>query len=97
MGDTQNILVEKKMILLKEGNLPKEFYPDNLTNLFVDKFVTWYESYRKAIPGSDDGYLRTPYKDHIMKFQRDDNGKLDVSNVKYSREKVTLTKCKYTD
>ena len=87
MGDTQNILVEKKMILLKEGNLPKEFYPDNLTNLFVDKFVTWDESYRKAIPGSDDGYVRTTYKYHIMKFPRNENGKLDVSNGTYSRKR----------
>ena len=32
-----------------------------------------------------------------MKFPRNDNGKLDVSNWTYSREKVTLTKCKYID
>ena len=32
-----------------------------------------------------------------MKFPQDKNGKLDVSDGPYSREKVTLTKCKYTD
>ena len=32
-----------------------------------------------------------------MKFPRNDNGKLDVSNGAYSKEKVTLTKCKHTD
>ena len=32
-----------------------------------------------------------------MKFPRDNNGKLDVSKWAYSREKVTLTKCKYSD
>ena len=63
-----------------------------MTNLFVDKFVTWDEVHRKVIPGSDDGYIRTPYKDNIMDFLRDDNGKLDVSNRTYLREKVTLIK-----
>ena len=87
MGDTQNILVEKKMILLKEDNLPKEFYPDNLTNLFVDKFVTWDGVHSKVIPGYDDVYLRTPYKYHIIKFPHEKNGKLDVSNNTYSIEK----------
>ena len=47
--------------------------------------------------GSDDGYVRTPYKDHIMKLPRNVNGKLDISNGTYSREKVNLMKCKYTD
>ena len=32
-----------------------------------------------------------------MKFPCDINGKLDVSNGTYSRAKVTLTKCNYTD
>ena len=32
-----------------------------------------------------------------MKFQRKNNGKFDVLNMTYSREKVTQTKCKYTD
>ena len=32
-----------------------------------------------------------------MKFSRDNNGKLDVSNGTYSRGKVTLTNCMYTD
>ena len=32
-----------------------------------------------------------------MKLPGDENGKLDISNGTYSREKVTLTKCKYTD
>ena len=82
---------------MKEGELPKEFDPANLTYLFVDKFFTWDEVHRKVIPVSDDGHVRTHYKDHIMKFPRDNNGGLDVSNVMYSREKVTLTKCKYTD
>ena len=39
--DAQNILVEKKIIETKEGKLPKEFDPNNLTNLFVDQFFTW--------------------------------------------------------
>ena len=73
------------MIKTKEGKLPKEFDPDNLTNLFVDQFVTWDKVHRKVIPGSDDGYVRTPYKNNIMKLPRNDNGKLDVSNGKYSR------------
>ena len=68
-----------------------------MTNLFVDQFVTWDEVHRKVVPGSDDCYVRTPYKNKIMKFPRDDNGKLDVSNGTYSREKVTLTKYKYID
>ena len=96
-GDAQDILVGKKTIKTKEGKLLKYFDPTNLTNLFVDKFVTWYEVHRKIIPGSDDGYICTMYKDHIMNFPRDNNGKLDVSNGTYSREKVTFTKCKYTD
>ena len=97
MGDAQNIIVETKITKTKEGKLPKEFDPANLTNLFVDQFVTWDEFHRKVIPGSDDGYVHTPYKDNIMNFSRDDNGKLDISNSTYSIEKVTLTKCKYTD
>ena len=32
-----------------------------------------------------------------MKFPLKNNGKFDVLNRTYSREKVTLTKCKYTD
>ena len=32
-----------------------------------------------------------------MKLTCDSNGKLDISNVTYSREKVTLTKCQHTD
>ena len=35
------------------GKLPKEFDPANLTNLFVDQFVTWDEVHRKVITGSD--------------------------------------------
>ena len=31
-----------------------------------------------------------------MKFPHDINEKLEISNKRYSREKVTLTKCKYT-
>ena len=42
-------------------------------------------------------YVRPQHKDHIMKFRCDNNGKLDISNRMYSREKVTLTKCKYTE
>ena len=68
-----------------------------MTNLFVDQFVTWDEVHREVIPGSDDGYILTTYKDHIMKLPCNNNGKLDVSNGTYSREKVTLTKCKHTD
>ena len=67
-----------------------------MTNLFVDQFVKLDEVHRKIIPGSDDGYKQTLYKDHIMKLPRDKNGKLGVSNGAYSREKLTLTKCKYT-
>ena len=68
LGDAQNILVEKKIFETKEGKLPKEFGPANLTNLFVDQFVTWDEVHRKVIPGSNYVYLRNRYKDHIMKF-----------------------------
>ena len=68
-----------------------------MNNLFIDKFVTWDEVHSKVIPGYDDGYLRTPYKYHITKFPCDKNGKLDVSNRTYSREKVTFTKYKYID
>ena len=91
VGDARNILNEEKIIKTREGKLPKEFYPANLDNLFVDQFVTWDEAHRKFIPGSDDGYVRTPYKDNIMKIPCDYNGKLDVLNGEYSREKVTLT------
>ena len=38
--DARNILVENKIIGMKEGKLPKEFDPANLTNFFVDQFVT---------------------------------------------------------
>ena len=96
VGDAQNILVETKIIEMKEGKLPKEFDPTNLNDLFFDKFVTWDEVNRKVMPGSDDGYVRTPYRDRIMKFPCDVNRKLDVLCGMYSREKVTLTKCKYT-
>ena len=68
-----------------------------MTNLFVGQFFTWDEVHRKVIPRSDHCYLRTPYKYHIIKFPLYDNAKLDVSNGTYSREKVTLTKCKYTN
>ena len=44
------------------------------------------------MPRYDDGYVHTMYKDHTMKFPRDVNGGLDVSNGTYPREKVTLTK-----
>ena len=40
VGDARNILVEKKIVEMKEGKLPKEFDPANLTNLFVDQFGT---------------------------------------------------------
>ena len=49
------------------------------------------------MPRSDDGYVRTLYKYHIMKLPHGVNGKLEVSNWTYSREKVTLMRCKYTD
>ena len=83
------------MIKTKEGKLPKEFDPDNLTNLFVDQFFIWDKVHRKVITGSDYVYLRNRHKDHIMKFPHKNNGKFDVLNRAYSREKVTLTKCKY--
>ena len=79
LGDARNILVEKKIFETKEGKLPKEFGPANLTNLFVDQFVTWNEVHRIFMPRSDDGFVHTPNKDHTMKFPRDDNGKLDIS------------------
>ena len=82
---------------MKEGKLQIEVDHYDLTDLFVDQFVIWDEVHRKVIATSDDGYIHTTYKDNIMKFPRDSNGKLDVSNRVYSREKVTLTKCKYTD
>ena len=70
MEDAQNILVEKKIIKTKEGKSPKVFDPANLTNLFVDQFVTWDKVHRKVIPRYDYVYVRNRYKDHIMKFQR---------------------------
>ena len=97
MVDAQNIIAEKKIIKTKECELPKEFDPINLTRLIVDQFVTWDEVCRKVIAGFDDGYVRNPYKDHIMKFPRNNNGKLEVSNGAHSIEKLTLTKCNYTD
>ena len=97
VGDAGKHWVQKKIIVKKEGKLPKYFDPANLTNLFVDKFVTWDKVHRKSIPVSGDGYVSTPYKDHIMKFPFNKNWKLDVSNGTYSREKVTLKRCKYTD
>ena len=78
MGDARNILFEKKTIETKEIKSPKEFNPANFANLFFGKFVTWDEFHRKVIPGFDDGYIHTPYKDHIMNFPRDNNGNLDV-------------------
>ena len=68
-----------------------------MTNLFVDQFVTRDEVHRKIIPIFDDSYVHTLYKYHTIKLPHNDNGKLEVSNGTYSREKVTLTKCKYTD
>ena len=56
LGDARNILVEKKIFETKEGKSPKEFGPTNLTNLFVDQFVTWNEVHRIFMPGSDDGF-----------------------------------------
>ena len=32
-----------------------------------------------------------------MNFPRNNNGELDVSNETYSKEKITLKKCKYTE
>ena len=93
----RSIPAEKKIIEAKEGKSPKEFDTANLTYLFVDQFVKWDEFHRKVIPRYDDGYICTLYKDHIMKFPHNNNGKLDVSNGTYSREKVTFTRCKYTD
>ena len=95
--DTQNIIVERKIIETKEGKLPTNFDPASLTNLFLDQFVTWNEVNRKVMTGSDDGYVRTLSKDHIMKLPRGVNGKWDVSNGTYSIEKFTFTKCKYID
>ena len=60
--DTQNMLVEKKIIKTKESKLPKEFDPANLTNLFVDQFVTWDKVHRKVIPRSYYVYLRNRFK-----------------------------------
>ena len=61
LGDARNILVEKKIIEMKVGKSPKEFDPNNLTNLFIDQFVTWDEVNRKVIPISDYVYLRNRY------------------------------------
>ena len=68
---------------MKEGELPKQFDPAIQTQLFLNKFFIWDEVHRQVIPGYDNGYVRTPYKDHIIKFPRDDNEKLDVSNEIY--------------
>ena len=89
MEDTQNILVEKKIIKTKEGKLPKEFDPTNMTNLFVDQFFTWDEVHRIVLTGSDEGCVRNQYKYHIMKSHHMNNGGFDVLNRTYSREKVT--------
>ena len=97
LKDAQNIIVEKKIFKTKEGKLPKEFDPANLTNLFFDQFVTGDELHRKVIHGSDYVYLRNQYKDHIMMFPRKNIGKFGILNRTYSREKLTLTKCKYID
>ena len=59
--DAQKIIVIKKIIKTKESKLPKEFDPTNLTNLFVDQFVTWDEVNMKVIPISDYVYLRNRY------------------------------------
>ena len=83
--DARNILVEKKTIKTKEGKLSKEFDPADLNNLFVDNFVTWYEVHRKVMFGYDYGYLFTMHMDNIMNFPHNVNGKMDVSNGKYSR------------
>ena len=96
-GRRKQILVERKIIKTKEGKLPKHFDPASLDNLFVDQFVTWDEVHRKVITISDDGYVQNTYKNNIMKFPRKDNGKLEVSNGTYSREKLTLKKYKYMD
>ena len=81
--DAHTIIVENKIIKTKEGKLTKEFDPDNLTNLFVDKFFTWDEFHRKVIPGSNYFYLRNRYKDHIMKFPLKNNGDFDILNMAY--------------
>ena len=53
VGDAQKNLVEKKIIETKEGKLPKEIDCANLTNLFVDQFVTWYEVHRKVVDNAN--------------------------------------------
>ena len=68
-----------------------------MTHYFVDQFLTWDEVHRKFIPVSGDGCVHTPYKYNIMKFPYNQNGKLEISNGTNSIEKVTLTKCNYTD
>ena len=57
--DVKKILVENKIIKMKEVKSPKDFDTANLYNSFVDQFVTWDEVHRKVMPGSDDGYVRT--------------------------------------
>ena len=69
----------------QKKKLPKDFDPANLTNLFVDRFLTSDKFHRNFISGSNDGYVRIPEKNNIMKLPRDNNGKLDVSNWTYSR------------
>ena len=76
--DAWNCLVKKKIIKTKEGRLPKTFDPADFTDLFADQFVTWDEFHRKVVAGTGDFYARTLYKDWIMKFPRDDKGKLDM-------------------
>ena len=49
VGDAQNNIVEQKIIKIKEGKLPKELYPTNLNNLFVDQFFTWDEVHRNVM------------------------------------------------
>ena len=97
LEDAKKYLVKENVIKGTDSELPSEYDPAKLTSLSVDQFVTWDEVHKKVMPGSDDGYVKSPYKDHILKFPRDANGKIDLLNGSYSKEKVTVMKCKYMD
>ena len=76
------------------GIVPQEFDKDKLTCFSSDQFVTWDEVHRKVQPGTDDeGSLPITNNDNIMKFPRDENGKLDMDNGAYSKSEVTKMNC----
>ena len=94
IGDYREYMVKINVT----GIVPQEFDKDKLTCFSSDQLVTWDEVHRKVQPGTDDeGSLPVTNNDSIMKFPRDQNGKLDIDNGAYSKVEVTKMNCKYTD